>query len=321
MAFPLASTPWAGSHPNPPYSGTFIPELWSVRMIAKYYAATVLSEIANTDYEGEIRNFGDTVHIRQVPDITVRNYTIDQALAVDRFSAPKISLLIDRGKYVHMAINDVYRAQSDINLFEMLTTAASNELRIEIDRDVLGGIYSGIAAANRGNTAGILSGNVRLGAAGSPLVVKTNPSAVNEVDPLRLILRLNLVLDEYNVPREGRWCVIPPWMAQLLKPSDLKDASLTGDRRSPLRTGLIGAVDATNLYISTLLPTATESGKTVNYIFAGYRDGISFASQLTKVEDLPNPTDFGILARMLQVYGFKVTKPEALAAAYAYGEL
>ena len=321
MAFPLAGTPWSGSHPSPPYAGTFIPEIWSVRLLAKYYAATVLSEIANTDYEGEIRNFGDTVHIRQVPDIIVRSYSIDMSLAVDRFSAPKQSLLIDRGKYVHMAINDVYRAQSDINLFEMLTTAAANEMRIEIDRDVLGGIYAGIAAANKGNTAGIISGNVKLGAAGSPLVVTTNPSATNEVDPVRLILRLNLVLDEYNVPREGRWCVIPPWMAQLLKPSDLKDASLTGDRRSPLRTGLIGSVDATNLYISTLLPTATESGKTVNYIFAGHRDGLSFASQITKIEQVPNQFDFGILARMLQVYGFKVLKPEAIAAAYAYGVL
>lgn len=320
MAYPLAGTPWSGSHPNPPYAGNYIPEIWSLRMLQKYYAATVLREIANTDYEGEIRRMGDTVHIRTIPNITIRNYSIEQSLVVDRFSSPKTTLLIDKGKYVNMPINDVYAAQTDINLFEMLTTAASNEMRIEIDRDVLGGIYGSIVPANVGNAAGAITGKIRLGAPGAPLVVKTNPSAANEVDPTRLVMRMANVLDEQNIPSENRWIVAPPWFAQLCKLSDLKDASLTGDRRSPLRTGAVGLINNTPLYLSNLLPTAVEGTTVVHYIFMGHRDAITFATQIVKSETLPNQSDFGVLVRMLQIYGYKVLHGTGVTAAYAYGD-
>lgn len=44
------------AYPNvagvPSYSGTFIPEVWSSKLIEKYYDNTVLSAISNTNYEG-----------------------------------------------------------------------------------------------------------------------------------------------------------------------------------------------------------------------------------------------------------------------------
>jgi len=35
---------------DPAYSGSFIPTLWSGKLLAKFYQNTMLSEIANTDY-------------------------------------------------------------------------------------------------------------------------------------------------------------------------------------------------------------------------------------------------------------------------------
>ena len=69
MPFPVAASPWSGPTPSPAYAGIFIPEIWSGKLLEKFYAATILAAIANTDYEGEIKSKGDTVHIRTRPTI------------------------------------------------------------------------------------------------------------------------------------------------------------------------------------------------------------------------------------------------------------
>jgi hypothetical protein len=100
---------------------------------------------------------------------------------------------------------------------------------------------------------------------------------------------------------------------------------LTGDDTSPLRNGKIGMIDRFTLYVSNNLKTVADnagtSGSTADdftgtYVMAGTRDAISFASQITNVETLRAQSTFGNIVRGLNVYGFKVVKPEALVAAY-----
>src|SRR5437879_13899275 len=87
-----------GSSGNSLQSTGFIPTIWSGKLIEKFYASTVLAAISNTDYEGEIKNQGDTVNIRTKPTITISDYSADQALTLQRPSGNMISLLIDKGK-------------------------------------------------------------------------------------------------------------------------------------------------------------------------------------------------------------------------------
>jgi len=86
MAFPVSGAPYGtgAATPNPAYSGTFIPEIWSGKLIEKFYSATVLASIANTDYEGEIKSQGDKVHIRTKPTVTINDYSADQDLNIER---------------------------------------------------------------------------------------------------------------------------------------------------------------------------------------------------------------------------------------------
>src|SRR3954470_8849222 len=91
--------PSTASTPNPSYSGTFIPEIWSGKLIEKFYASTVLAAISNTDYEGEIKNKGDKVKIRKKPTINIKDYKADGALEIERPSSNIVELTIDKGKY------------------------------------------------------------------------------------------------------------------------------------------------------------------------------------------------------------------------------
>lgn len=324
MAYPLG-TAYTGSDPSPAYSGTFIPEIWSAKLIEKFYDATVLAAISNTNYEGEIRKHGDTVHMRQRPAITIRDYSANQELLVDRPSAAKQSLLIDKGKYFNLHLDDVLKMQMDIDIMNQWSIEASEQFKIEIDKDVLGvrsgtagaaAMLDAAAAANRGATAGRITAGINLGVAGTPVVM----TRANVMD---YIILLAQVLDEQNVPETGRWIVVPAWMASLLKRSDLRDAALTGDSASVARNGKLGMIDRFTIYTSNLLPTSTTDGKAGNdadgatYIYAGHKNALTFASQFTELDVMKSERTFGQLMRGLQVYGYKVIDSTCLAQLYA----
>jgi hypothetical protein len=322
MAYPVG-TPWAGSNPTPAYAGTFIPEVWSGKLIEKFYDATVLGAIANTDYEGEIKNQGDTVNIRQRPDITITDYQANQDLSIERPGAAIVQLLIDQGKYFNVALDDVMEIQSDIDQLSIWAEDAAEQMKIAVDTDVLdfltnvgatGNGYDDIAAENVGATAGRLSGDIDLGfnTLASNAVIVDN--AGTNASPIEYILRCGQVLDEQNVPESGRFMVIPAWFASLIKNSDLRDASLAGDGTSILRNGRLGMIDRFTLYISNLLTDSETAGAWP--ILFGTTSGMTFAAQFTKMETIRSERSFSNLLRGLQVYGRKVVKGEALGVGF-----
>jgi len=300
----------------------FIPEVWSGKLQVKFYKSTVLGEITNNDWEGEIKGQGDKVYIRTIPTINISNYTKGMNLTSQVPTSTPLELNIDKGKYFQVVLDDVDEVQADVKLMDIFTNDASQQMKIAIDGDVLGAVYADAATANKGATAGALSGDINLGATGAPRQVTASTV-------LDIILDMGQTLDEQNTPEEGRWLVIPAWMAALIKRSDLKQAYLTGDSVTPLRNGKIGMIDRFTVYISNNLSSVNDLGadaatggtgsnadKKAWNIMAGTRDAISFASQITNVETLRSQTTFGNIMRGLNVYGYKVTKPEALVSAY-----
>ena len=301
MAYPVAPG-------RPDYAGNFIPEVWSGKLIENFYDATVLAAISNTDYEGDIRRMGDTVNIRTQPNITIREYVKGQNLVVENPDAPKMQLVIDKGEYFSCVEDDIDRVQSDIKLMDMWSKDASEQMKIRIDQRVLTDMLPGIGALNKGATAGQQSAAFNLGTAGAPLTV-TKDGAGGTTAVVDLIVDMGTVLDEANAPEGDRFLVIPARMAGLIKKSELKDASLSGDGVSPIRNGRLGMIDRFTLYVSHNLNVA--SGKTS--LIAGHKMGFTFASQMTEMETLRAQSTFGNIVRGLQVYGYKVVKPEALA--------
>lgn len=302
------SYPTSPGRPN--YSGNFIPEIWSGKLIENFYDATVLSAISNTDYEGEIRQYGDTVNIRTTPEITIRDYVKGMTLQVENPDKPKLQLLIDKGEYFACVEDDVDKVQADINLMDTWSKDASERMKIKIDQRVLTDILPGIATSNKGANAGAKSASFNLGTTGSPLTV-TKDGASSTTSVVDLLVDMGTVLDEANAPESGRFVVIPAKMANLIKKSELKDASLTGDSMSPLRNGRLGMIDRFTVYVSHNLYVASSKYS----IVAGHKMGFTFASQMTNMETIRAESTFGNIIRGLQVYGYKVVKGEALAQA------
>lgn len=308
MAVPVNTGYPQYSYNANPTGSAFIPEIWSGKLQVKFYKSTVLGEITNNDWEGEIKNQGDTVHIRSIPTITISDYEKGDNLTNQVPTSTPIELTISKGKYFSVIVDDVDDVQADVRLMDIFTNDAGEQMKIAIDGDVLNNVAADAAAANKGTTAGVISDNIDLGTTGAPLEIDKN-------NVLDVILNAGQVLDEQNVPEDGRWMVVAPWFASLLKQSDLRQAYLTGDDVSPLRNGKIGMIDRFTLYVSNNITKV--SGDNAYHFLAGTRDAISFASQITNVETLRAQTTFGNIVRGLNVYGYAVVKPEALVDIYA----
>jgi len=303
MGFPVASG--LTSH-----SGSYTPEIWAGKTLIKFYTATVFAAISNTDYEGELKKFGDTVHIRTIPDITIRDYTIGQKLVRERPKPGVVDLLVDQGKYYSIAINDVEKLQSDINYIEKWTDDAGQQMKIAVDSDILSDVYADANTYNKGATAGKKSGSINLGATGAFVTVdKTNI--------LDCIVDMGTCLDENDVPETQRWLIIPAIFCGMIKKSDLKDASLSGDGTSIMRNGRIGIIDRFEIFSSNQIATTTDGVTTVHNCIFGHQAAITFASQLTENRVIDNPDDFGKVMEGLQVYGYEVIKSQALGHFYA----
>lgn len=312
---------------NPSYSGTFIPTLWSGKLNAKFFASTMLSDVMNTTWEGEIKNQGDTINIRTAPSITINDYAGAGTTLTSEVPVPIMtSMQINKGKYFSVQVNDVLSYQSDMDQMNMFTEDAAKQLKIAIENEVFFNAFvtQGAAAANKGATAGALSASYNLG---------TDLAPVAKTDILNMILRMSATLDEQNVPEEGRFLILSPFDRHQLMQSSIAQAYFTGDQSSTIRTGKIGMLDRFTVYVSNLLPkgeagkalvaglSATSGGAAVTsalarrMVVAGTKDACAFASQITKTEPLRNQTDFGDIVRGLSVYGRKVVKDTALVTA------
>lgn len=376
--FPVG-TPYLGSSANPAYSGIFIPAIWSGKFVEKFYDATVLGAIASTDYEGEIRNFGDTVYIRTNPTITILPYTTDQVLAVQRPSSNLVTLSINQGAYFNTVLDDVFEIQADVDLLSNWADNASEQMKVYVDTLILtpasiGNNVAGVStlivtpggSQNTAFPSGRLSQSINLGAStnttlfyssskyyGAPLWLgratsatapgatiygvasATSPNiagagftAASPRGILDFIIDCGQVLDEQRCPETGRWLVLPAWAAAMIKRSNFQQAYLTGDAVSIARNGRLGMIDRFTVYVSNLTPIGSGAGAGTagatsvaaaamatslavgEYgAYFGHNLGLTFASQMTKVETLRSESTFGTLMRGLQVWGFQVINP------------
>lgn len=310
---------------NPSYSGTFIPTLWSSKLNAKFYKATVFGEITNTNWEGDIKSVGDKVIINNIPTITVNNWSSGTNITYEVPTPNTVTLDINKGKYFAFQIDDVLEYQSQPKLMDMFSGDAAEQMKIAIDSTVLFNTFSSAAAANKGATAGLNSASYNLG-------TDTTPITLSASNVLSTLTSLASVLDEQNVPESDRFLLIDPATRQWLMQSNLAQAQFMGDDTSMIRNGRIGRIDRFTVYVTNQLPRGaagftyqsgdgTEGNTTSagtakrRVLVAGHKSAIAWAAQMTKMETVRNPNSFGDFVRGLNVYGFSVVKPESLAYA------
>ena len=262
----------------------FIPEIFSKKLQAKFYANTVLAEVTTNEYEGEISGQGDKVNIRTVPAVTVADYT--GSLSYADVTSGTVELNINKAKSYAFKVDDILRQQADIDFMNAAAEDAAQNMKIAIEQDVFANVGAGSSLTDvNSSEAGTNAGNI-----------------------LGHILTAGRTLDENNIPETERFMIIDPATAAIIKNSDLKQAYLTGDAESPIRNGNIGMIDRFTVYVSINLPS---SGSVTTGLF-GHPKAVAYASQMTNTETVRLESSFGDGVRGLAVYGYKVIIPTAI---------
>ena len=262
----------------------FIPEVFSKKLQAKFYSQTMLSEVTTNEYEGEISGLGNKVNIRTVPAVSVADYS--GSISYSDVTSSTIELDINKAKSYAFKVDDILREQADIDFMNEAANDAAQNMKIAIEQDVFANVAAGSSLSDINGT----------------------PANVTSANVLGHILDAGQLLDENNIPEDGRFMIINPAVATVLKQSELRQAYLTGDNVSPLRNGFIGTVDRFNMYVSNNL--STTSGVTSGLY--GHPKAVAYASQMTNTETVRLESSFGDGVRGLAVYGYKVILPTAV---------
>jgi len=296
----------------------FMPSIFSKKVLNFFRKASVAEAITNTDYAGEISGFGDSVKIIKEPEITVYTYERGADVTQTKLTDVETTLIVDVANAFKFKVDDIETAMSHVNFKEVASSSAAYALRDAFDEGVIAKIIAGVSAASPNHILGSDSatdlaagtfdgtGNLDIGFGSS------------EHDPLDIMAHMARLLDEQNIPEEGRWFLAPPSFYEQLSQASSKLMSVDfNSGQGGIRNGLVssGKLRGFDMYKSNNIAATTNAA---GQLVCGHISSTATAQTITSTEVLRDPDSFGDICRGLHVYGAKVLRPEALVSAF-YG--
>jgi N4-gp56 family major capsid protein len=276
---------------------TFIPEVWAADLFVGLRKEQIYGQagVINRDYEGEIAQYGDTVHIGSLAAPTISTYTKNvTAIDPQTLTTTDQTLLIDQSKYFAFEVDDVDKRQARSG-GQLLDKAASDAAYgLSDTADVF---LAGLMTANAGNV--IAPGDA------------ATPDAA-----YKIVLALKVKLDKAKIPTSGRFLIVSPdFHSLLLQDARFTDASKYADGGATIRNGEVGRVLGFNVMVSLNNPAGTAGTlpEVSNFVVAGHAMATTFAEQINNVEAYRPQSSFSDAIKGLHLYGAKVVRPEALA--------
>ena len=268
----------------------FVPNVWSAQLLASLKKSLVFGQegVVNRDYEGEISQYGDTVRINSVGEVTVGNYSTNGTLNLQQLDSTQQSLFIDQQKYFNFMIDDVDKAQANPKVMQQAMIEAAYGLRDKADQ-YIAGLYT-------------YAGN-EIGGAGGVALTKDNA--------YEYLVDLSVLLDEKNVPA-GRWVIVPAWVHGLLLKDDRFVSTGAQAAVDTLANGMVGRAAGFDILVSNNVSKSADADP-VYRAMAGYRGAISYAEQVSQVEAYRPEDRFADAVKGLHIYGAKVVRPNGLA--------
>lgn len=296
----------------------FLPAVYSKKVLNFFRKSSVVEGITNTDYAGEITAFGDTVRIIKEPEITVYQYERGQDVTATKLTDQEINLVVDTANAFKFIVDDIETSMSHVNFKEVASSSAAYALRDAYDQGVLVSMFSGVSASSPNH---ILGSDNATDLAGGTFDGTGNLDigfASGEHDPIDVLSHMARLLDESNVPEEGRWFLANPEFYEQLVQTSSKLMSVDFNAgQGSIRNGLVssGKLRGFDMYkTNNIAATSNAAGKCI----AGHMSSTCTAQTIVNTEVIRDPDSFGDIVRGLHVYGAKVLRPEALVSAF-YG--
>ena len=296
----------------------FLPAVYSKKVLNFFRKSSVAEAITNTDYAGEITAYGDTVRIIKEPVITVYQYERGQDVTQTKLTDQEVNLVVDTANAFKFIVDDIETSMSHVNFKEVASSSAAYALRDAFDSGVIATMFAGVPASSPNHILG--SDNATDLAAGTfdgtgNLDIGY---ASGEHDPIDVLSHMARLLDEQNVPEEGRWFLANPEFYEQLVQSNSKLLSVDFNAgQGSIRNGLVssGKLRGFDMYkTNNIAATSNAAGKCI----AGHISSTCTAQTIVNTEVIRDPSSFGDIVRGLHVYGAKVLRGESIVSAF-YG--
>lgn len=299
---------------------SFIPQLWGDTLLVALRNVLVYGNIVNRDWEGQIKQMGDTVRIHGIGQVTISNYVKDTDInAPQSLTDAETMLQITQAKYYNFEVDDVDAAQQHPKVMQEAMSYAAYQIANGIDSYIAGFYTDAPSGSSIGNS----------GAFTTPTApTQANVGAGTTV--YDYLVALDQYLSQNNVPYEDRWCVVPLWVTTYLS-MDIRFTSFNTTQANQRlaetvrgadggnRPGYIGRIANMDVYQSVNAPNLGGTpgiAGSQDVVLAGHPMALTYADGINKVEAYRPPYRFADAVKGLCLYGAKTVRPQALAVAY-----
>ena len=284
-------------------NGNFSPIIYSQKVQKFFRTASVVEAITNTDYAGEIENFGDTVNIIKEPTITVSAYSRGAVVDTQDIVDDQIQLVVDQANAFSFKVDDIEERHSHVNFESIATSSGAYALKNEYDKNVIAAMVAGVSSSSPDHLLGADSGS------GQDQDVGFGSS---EVDPVDTISKHNRLLNAADVPEENRWFLAGPEFVEQLGQANSKLMSDTTGNAAPLRNGKVLSGKIMNMDVYMTNNFAASSTSNFFKVLGGHMSSTATANHIAKIEVIRHPESFSDVVRGLHVFGRKVLRDNAL---------
>jgi hypothetical protein len=272
----------------------FIPELWEAKLLITKEKQLVYANLANRNYEGQIKQFGDRVRISQIGDITINDHTKNSTSANTSQFLDSADLMLDinQRKYFDFNVDDVEKVQSNVDFMNEAMRKASYRLADKADQ-YLAGLYTqcGITRNTSSSPVDMTSSNVE-----------------NE------FLMVSELMNEANAPLVGRYAIISPWVLTKINLAGIK--SLT-DNTAVYTNGFLGRAYGFDFYISNNVNKDSTAWADTKIVCGVKGESYTYAEQMLNIEAMRNQDIFADKIRGLFVYGGRIVQSDITACLFA----
>jgi len=249
-------------------AATFIPELWSDEIVAAYKNSLVMANVVNKmPMKGKK---GDTIHIPKPTRGTASAKAASTQVTLQAATESEVVVTIDKHYEYSRLIEDITEVQAQASLRKFYTDDAGYALAKQVDTDLF-------AEAVASFTKYYVDGSNGLASYAVDTVADTDKFT-------DLALRDGIqLLDEADVPMDGRVFVVPPSAVNTIRGIDRYMSSDFGGAGTV--KGQIGTLYGVPVIVSTncpVLETAAENsaGGEVKAAVLMHKDAIVFAEQV-----------------------------------------
>ena len=288
-------------------NGNFSPIIYSQKVQKFFRTASVVEAITNTDYAGEIENFGDTVNIIKEPTITVSAYSRGAVVDTQDIVDDQIQLVVDQANAFSFKVDDIEERHSHVNFESIATSFGAYALKNEYDKNVIAAMVAGVSSSSPDHLLGADSGS------GQDQDVGFGSS---EVDPVDTISKHNRLLNAADVPEENRWFLAGPEFVEQLGQANSKLMSDTTGNATPLRNGKVLSGKIMNMDVYMTNNFAASSTSNFFKVLGGHMSSTATANHIAKIEVIRHPESFSDVVRGLHVFGRKVLRDNALVLSH-----